>query len=98
MTSDLNVLPLSKNSDKDVGPELPVEDLRNQVEVRNKCSLKDDGSVRGVEQLDWVLVSDTSDLVTDKWNVDFPTLISFNNKSLRETEIELAGMTHCVIQ
>ena len=74
MASKFNILPLSEDSNEDVGSEFSVENLGNQIEIRNKCSLEDNGCIGGVEKLDWVLVSNTSDFIADKRNINSPTL------------------------
>ena len=48
------ILPLSEESNDKVSLKLLVENLREEVEVRDECSLEDDRNVRSVEQLNGV--------------------------------------------
>ena len=61
MASHIILLPLSKETDEEVTFELLVEDLGEEVQVRHKGSLQDDGDVRSVEQLDWIWLLITLD-------------------------------------
>jgi len=47
----INFLPLSKKRDNEVTLELPVQDLREEVQVGDKGSLQNDWNVAGVEKL-----------------------------------------------
>ena len=55
------LLPLSNKADEEVSSELAMEDLRKEVEIRYEGCLQDDRDIGGVEQLDWVGVSLSSD-------------------------------------
>lgn len=54
------VLPYTKNANKKVGGEALVDKLREEVEVGDESSLKDDGNVGSVEQLDGVRCNETT--------------------------------------
>lgn len=45
VTAHFNVLPLSEDSDQEVGSEFSVEDLRDQVKIGDQSSLENNGSV-----------------------------------------------------
>jgi len=45
VAAHFNVLPLTEDSDQEVGSELSVKDLGDQVKVGNQSSLKNNGSV-----------------------------------------------------
>jgi len=62
MASHIIVLPLTKETNKNVSSELSSQNLSEEVDVGNKSSLKDDWNVGGVEQLDWVWLLETSHL------------------------------------
>mmetsp|Transcript_72030 Transcript_72030/g.201041 ORF Transcript_72030/g.201041 Transcript_72030/m.201041 type:complete len:317 (-) Transcript_72030:255-1205(-) len=46
------LLPLAEQVDQHVRLEAPVQQLREEVQIRHERRLQDDGDVRGVEQLD----------------------------------------------
>jgi hypothetical protein len=52
--------PPTEDVDEDVVREAAIEELGEEVEVGDKGSLKDDGDVRGVEQLDAVCLAATA--------------------------------------
>ena len=51
------LLPLSNEANEEVASELAMQDLRKEVEVRYEGCLQDDRDIGGVEQLDRVGVS-----------------------------------------
>ena len=55
------LLPLSNEANEEVSSELAMKDLREEVEVRYEGCLQDDRDIGGVEQLDRVGVSLSSD-------------------------------------
>ena len=63
MTSHVVILPFSKERNDEVSSELSSKDLGEEVNVGNESSLQDNWDVRGVEQLDWVWLSETSHLL-----------------------------------
>lgn len=60
MALDVVVGPLSNESHEEVALEFTMQDLRQEVQVRNEGSLEDDRDVGGVEELDGVGVGLTS--------------------------------------
>ena len=62
MSSHVIILPFSKKSYDEVSSELSSQDLGEEVDVRDESSLQDDWNVGGVEQLDWVWLSESSHL------------------------------------
>jgi len=62
MSSHIIILPLSKKGNDEVTSELSSQDLGEEVDVRDESSLQDDWDVGGVEQLDWVWLSESSHL------------------------------------
>mmetsp|Transcript_29905 Transcript_29905/g.54997 ORF Transcript_29905/g.54997 Transcript_29905/m.54997 type:complete len:351 (+) Transcript_29905:815-1867(+) len=52
--SSLTVLPLAENAHQDIGGSAVVQQLTDEVEVRNQSCLKDDGHVGSVKQFDGV--------------------------------------------
>jgi len=63
MTSHVVILPLSKERNDEVSSELSGEDLSEKVNVGHESGLEDDWNVGGVEQLDWVRLSESSHLL-----------------------------------
>lgn len=63
MTSHVVILPFSKERHDEVSSEFSSEDLGEEVDVRHESSLQDNWDVRGVEQLNWVWLSETSHLL-----------------------------------
>ena len=59
MSGHVVLLPLSEEVHEEVAAELLCQDLREEVEVGHERSLKNDGNVGGVEELDrvWLLVA-----------------------------------------
>jgi len=62
MTSHVVVLPLSKEGNNEVSSELSSENLSEEIDVADESTLKDNGDVGGVEQLDGVRLSEASHL------------------------------------
>lgn len=62
MPSHVVVLPFSKEADDEVASELSSENLGEEVNILDESSLKNDWDVGGVEQLDWVWLSEASHL------------------------------------
>jgi hypothetical protein len=70
----LTLLPLSEQTNKNVGWGTVVEKLRDKVKVGNQCSLKDDRHVGSVEELDWVVSLLSTVLLVLDGKVDTPSL------------------------
>ena len=68
--TDVSLTPLSEEAHKVVALVLAVKHLREEVEIRNEGSLKDDGNVRGVEQFDgiWNFVTTYSPVTESQLN------------------------------
>lgn len=64
MASHIIVLPLAKETNKDVSSELSGEDLSEEVNVWNESSLKDNWNVWSVEKFDWVWLLESSHFST----------------------------------
>ena len=62
VSSHVIILPFSEKRNDEVSSELSGEDLGEEVNVGNEGALENDWDVRGVEQLDWVWLSETSHL------------------------------------
>ena len=63
MTSHVVILPFSTERHDEVSSELGSQNLGEEVDVRHKSSLQDNWDVGGVEQLNWVWLSETSHLL-----------------------------------
>jgi hypothetical protein len=74
VTTKFSFLPDTNESDNNVVTVSSVEDLGDKVKVGDQGSLKNDGGVGSVEQLNGVRLSNTSHLVADKGNIDSPAL------------------------
>lgn len=79
---DVVLSPLSEAVDEEVVglSILSVEDLREEVEVGDECSLQDDGDVRGIEQLDGVRHFVTTHLSVSESQFDAESLEVDNDK------------------
>lgn len=62
MTSHVIILPLSEKGNDEVTSELSSQDLGEEVNVGNESGLQNNWDVGGVEQLDWIWLSETSHL------------------------------------
>jgi len=66
MARHVVLLPLADERDKEIAFELAMKHLTQEVQVRNKGSLQDDGNVASVEEFDWVGSAVTSDFSGDQ--------------------------------
>jgi len=62
MAGHIVILPFSKETNNEVSSELSSEDLGEEVDVGNECSLEDDWDVGGIEQFDWIWLLESSHL------------------------------------
>ena len=76
MASHVVVLPLSEKPNDEVASELSSQDLGEEVDVGDKGTLEDDGDVGGVEEFDWVWLSETSHLSAAQAQFNSETLYS----------------------
>ena len=53
VTGHVIVLPLSKESDQEITSESLGQNLGEEVDVADECSLQNNWDVRSVEKLDW---------------------------------------------
>jgi len=74
MSSHVIVLPLSKERHNEVASELPGQNLGEEVDVGHEGTLQYDWDVRGVEQLNWVWLSETSHLSAAQTQFNAETL------------------------
>ena len=72
--SPVAVLPLAQNANQDVGRRAVVQQLRDEVEIRDQGRLKNDRHVRRVEELDGVGPLLTAVLLVLDGEYDPPTL------------------------
>jgi len=74
VTTHLNILPLSKESNEEEALEFSVEELREEIEVGDQSSVEHDGNVRGVEKLNRVSSGVSSDVLFLDVKIDSETL------------------------
>lgn len=74
MSSHIIILPLSKKSNDKVSSELSSQDLCEEVNIGDKCSLEDNWNVGGIEKSDWIWLSETSHLSATELELDSETL------------------------
>ena len=53
VTGHVIVLPLSKKADQEIASESLGQNLGEEVDVADECSLQNDWDVRSVEKLNW---------------------------------------------
>jgi len=73
-TSATNVLPNTKDADKEVSAVTSVQQLGEEVEVGYQGGLEDDGDVGGVEELNGVAVRLAASLLCVELEFNFETL------------------------
>lgn len=76
MSSHVVILPLAKKRDDEVASELPGENLGKEVDIGDEGALEDDGNVGGVEELNWVWLSESSHLSAAQTQFDSESLQS----------------------
>ena len=64
-----SVLPLTKQVDEEITLESLVQQLREEVDVRDERRLQNDGSVRRVEEFDWVGPHLATNLLMFHWQL-----------------------------
>jgi len=74
VTTQLNILPLSKESNEEETVELSVKKLREEVEVGDQSSVKHDGNVGGIEKLNRVSSGVSSNVLFLDVKIDSETL------------------------
>lgn len=72
--------PFAKEGDEEVALEVFVHDEGDEVEEVDECEFEDDRDVGGVEQLDWVGLSDSSDFSGADQKLDSESLDVQNNE------------------
>ena len=75
VSSHIIVLPLSKKSNDKVSSEFSCENLGEEVNVGNKSGLENNWNVGGIEQLDWVWLSETSHLSATEGKLNSEALL-----------------------
>lgn len=81
-TTSFRNTPFTQKTNDEVTVEVSVKNLREEVKVRNKGTLEDDGHVRGVEKLDGIRLDGTSDSVVLEGDINLETLeVDDNNKN-----------------
>jgi hypothetical protein len=64
MSSHVVVLPFSKKRNNEVTSELSGQELGEEVNVGDESTLQYDWNVGGIEQLNWIRLSESSHLST----------------------------------
>jgi hypothetical protein len=72
-------LPSSEQVNEQVITESSIQQLGEEVQVGNQCSLQDDGNVRSIEELDWVGSLSSTHFGALYWEINSESLEVDNN-------------------